>query len=119
MINHDCYVDLPVQMMLMMMMMMMMSTCPHAAADDDGDDVNLSTRRSWMIGKRSAEPPVSENEAERGAKDEEVRNLNVIWHNFEDGPKDSSNTACYFEVPGNVQGVLCWAVSNRFKKKKR
>ena len=85
MINHDCYVDLPVHMMLLMMMimvMMMMSTCPHAAADDDGDDVNLSTRRSRKVGKRSAEASVSENEAERRAKDEEVRNLNVIWHNW-------------------------------------
>ena len=85
MINHDCYVYLPVHMMLLMMMimvMMMMPTCPHAAADDDGDDVNLSTRRSRKVGKRSAEASVSENEAERRAKDEEVRNLNVIWHNW-------------------------------------
>ena len=102
-------------LMMMIMVMMMMSTCPHAAADDDGDDVNLSTRRSWKVGKRSAEPSVSENETEGGAKDEEVRNLNVgTTGHFENGPKDSSNTACYFDV----QGVLCWLVSNQFKKKR-
>ena len=57
---------------------------------------------------------MSENEAERGAKDEEVRNLNVgTTGHFENGPKDSSNTACYFDV----QGVLCWPASNQFKKK--